>query len=105
MPSAVLLGPSLIREFVNHVISNREYYSYNVKYRNHVVFDNRHFYEYLRMRGVDVEKPRASTLFASYILNTLDVLKERGVIKEYWTEKGSKKMPMRIHVIIAEGDA
>ena len=96
-----LLGPGLVWGFLNHVMRNWRHYSYNVAHGGHVVISARHFHEYLRARGIEVERRRATKLFTSYVLTLVYELRVRGVVKEYWVEKGSRNKPLRVHMIIS----
>ena len=97
------IAPSLVRDFLMHVIGNKERYSYNVRHRNHVVVHYRQFYAYLFTRGIDASLIEISSLFRIYVLGYLEELKEKGLVKEYWTEKSSRKVPMKVHIILADG--
>ena len=97
------VAPSLVREFLLHAIRNREQYVYNVRQKNHIAIHYKHFYAYLFTRGIEAKLLEASSLFRIYVGPYLEELREKGLVKEYWSEKSSRKIPMKVHIVIADG--
>jgi len=89
-----IIQPSLLREFLTHVINEREHYRYNVRSKSPIVIYARHFVGFLRMKGYPTDDSKiyfsALALFYTYVERELVRLRDDGLIRDFHICRVSK---------------